>query len=307
MLRMTEDEIPSIYGHVTYTLDTFPRQIRLESSSICNMACVPCHGHGANNKAVNNAKSMMRTKGRMPMEMFEAAIDEIATWDEPLHEISPTNFGEWFMHPKWYEQGKMIEERLPGTSISFPTTGVLINDQILDRLVSLRALRFVNFSINAFFGETYEHFHGVPATHLPRVRKIVEEFKRRRPDIHVQVSMVYDPITQTEIEKQLFQTYWAPITDVAINATSYCDHPSRRPDPPVVIPCRSVFDGLVVFSDGRVGTGCCFDADAELVVGHFPEQSLLEIWRGEPLKKLAETHNSGKRADLRLCKGCSFA
>ena len=34
-------------GNVRYTLAEYPRQVRIESSSFCNSACVYCHFHGS--------------------------------------------------------------------------------------------------------------------------------------------------------------------------------------------------------------------------------------------------------------------
>ena len=94
---------------------------------------------------------------------------------------------------------------------------------------------------------------------------------------------------------------------VSVSPASYARNPLRQPLAPVSQSCRSVFDGLVVFSDGRVGTGCCFDADAELVVGKVPDQKLLDIWDGAPLRRLADLHNSGQRTEIGICQGCTFA
>ena len=306
---MSDGQAPSVKDFLRHGFDPYPRQIRIESSSACPMSCAPCHFHGGKNPAFPLAKKATRPMARIDHDLFEHLIREIATWPAPLAEIVPTSWGEWFMHPRWHDQGLLIDELLPKTKIALPTTGTLVNDEVLMKLASLKTLKHLNISVNAFFAETYELFHGVPATHLPRIRKWAERFKDMRPDCHLQFSMVYDPVThgQTEIERDLFRAYWQPLGTVEINTTSYASHPGKKLEHPTTLPCRSVFDGLVVAIDGRVGTGCCFDADMELTVGKVPEEKLLDIWNGEKLREYGRVHNEGRRNSIPICSGCSFA
>ena len=111
------------------------------------------------------------------------------------------------------------------------------------------------------------------------------------------------------MEKDLFKEYWATFGSVTVSTVSFAGNPNRGPRVPVTLACRSVVDGLVIFDDGAVSNGCCFNGDnvPELRLGHFPEQGLLDIWRGDRIREIVELHNSGRRQDLPLCKGCTFA
>ncbi len=303
-------------GFLQWEFGEYPRQVRIESSSMCNMKCMMCAGHGDTNPATEKGYilGMSRTKARMPTPLFTHIIEDIASWKQPLYEIVPTNYGEWFMHPEWWTQAQAIDRLLPKTKLVLPTTGVLVTDAVLMKLADLKTLFWLNVSVNAFFADTYERIHNQPASHIPRIRRWVEKFKDMRPDVHLQFSMVYDPIRQgqSEKEKELFQQYWSKRLDgtylgeVTINQMTHVMHgPGAKAM--VTLPCRSMFDGLVIFDDGRVGTGCCFDADAELVVGKVPGTKLLDIWRGEKLRAYGRLHNEGRRNEIGICSGCSFA
>ena len=290
------------YPQIQYVLPAYPRQVRLETSSFCSNHCTFCSAHG-------DFKPLLRKKGKMSWEMYQAAIDDIAGWETPLHELVPNNFGEIPLHKDWVKMLHYCSEKLPRTRIHVVTTGTLFTPERLELLAQVPTLKYVNFSINAFFVETWTRILGVPEKYMRVAVNAVHILRDRRPDVEVNVSMVHDPDRITEAEKDLFKTYWSQFGPVSVSTVSFAGNPGHVPDPPVTLSCRSIFDGLVVFDQGDVGTGCCFsgDAEKELLIGRFPEESLMEIWRGDKLRALAKLHNDGRRAELGFCKTCTFA
>ncbi|MDZ4263749.1 MAG: SPASM domain-containing protein [Pseudomonadota bacterium] len=288
------------YSQVQHQLPEYPRQVRIETASMCPMACPFCHAFG-------DFKPLTRAKGRMSKELYTAILDDIAAWPKPPEEIVPTNFGELAMNPHWEWMLHELSRKIPGSRIHLVTTGIWLNQTNLEKLALVPNLKYVNFSVNAFFGETWARVHGQPAKHMPAVVRAVHEFRDRRPDVEVNVSMVQDPDITTDLEKDLFLNYWAPFGPVTVSPASYAGNPKHQPDPPVSLSCRSIIDGLVISDQGVVGTGCCFDGSLELAIGKFPEESLLAIWKGEKLKGLVDLHNSGRRADIPLCRTCTFS
>lgn len=290
------------YNLVQYQLPEFPRQVRIETSSFCNAGCDFCHAHGS-------FKPMDRKKGRMTPALFSAILDDIASWPKPLKELVPTGWGEVFLNREWPWMLQEISRRLPKTGIQIVTTGTLLTDDAIEKLALVPTLRGCNISINAFFEETWTRIHKLPPKAMLMAVNAVHKLRDRRPDVDVNVSMVHSPELQTEMEKDLFKEYWSQFGSTTVSIASYAGNPDRVPDPPVTLSCRSVFDGLFVLDSGLVGTGCCFwNGDAEeLAIGHFPEESLLQIWNGDKLKRLGELHNGGRRSEIPICKGCSFA
>lgn len=301
-------EIPSYAGHIRYMLAPFPRQGRVEIAHRCPNHCPWCHDFGGSNPVVPGGRTGKRPAAVMPLGVIETLLQEIASWPRPLVELTYNNYSELWTHPQWPEALRLVDKYLPKTKFVLVTTGTMLTEKALDEIVAMKTLKHVNFSVNAFFQETYERIHGVSAKPLTWLPARVESLRNRRPDIRVIVSMVYDTTLVTEIERELFASFWSPRAhSVYIAQPSYAGSPLRAPVEPVTLPCRSVFDGLVIIPDGRVLTGCCFDADAELEVGHWPEEKLLDIWKGDKLKAIAETHNSGRRTEIALCKSCTFA
>lgn len=291
------------FSQVQHQLTEVPRQVRIETAARCTMKCTWCHAWG-------DFSPMQRAPGFMDVGLFDQIIDDIAVWPQPLRELVPTVWGELFLHPKWAWMLQRIGERLPKTRLHLVTTGLaLAKPDNLERLAQAPTLKYLNVSLNAFFGETWQRIHQVPAKHMLGVVQAVHAFRDRRPDVTVNVSMVQDPDITTELEADLFLRYWEQFGQASVSSVSFAGHPRHVPDPPVTLSCRSVVDGLVVLNTGLVGTGCCFwNGDApELAIGHFPEEGLLAIWKGTKLRSLVETHNSGRRSEIKLCSGCTFA
>jgi len=70
-------------------------------------------------------------------------------------------------------------------------------------------------------------------------------------------------------------------------------------------PCYWLYDGPIVFADGKVGLCGCrdFNADSELVIGDIREKSLLDLWRSEKTTRLREKFLSGDFPAI--CAKCS--
>ena len=286
---------------VRYELPEFPRQVKVETARACSAACPWCHLWGR-----DEVKTPMTF---MDMGLVEKLLDDIASWAKPLKEIVPTNYGELLMNKRWVEILQMMARKLPKTEIALVTTGILLNPENLEKLALIPTLAYCNFSINSFFAETWERQHRRPGKLMLGAVQAVHNLRDRRPDVRFNVSMVYDPEIVTELERDLFLEYWTSFGQVTVSPRSSAGWPGRAPKIPVTLPCRSIFDGLTVFDQGEVGAACCFDGlkEPSLNLGRFPQDKLLDIWRGEKLKTLTATHNSGRRPGLPLCKVCTFA
>src|SRR6185436_11116555 len=53
-------------------------------------------------------------------------------------------------------------------------------------------------------------------------------------------------------------------------------------------PCRLLYSGLMIYSNGNVGACSCrdFEASSELILGNVADQSMDEMWNGEKLASI---------------------
>lgn len=67
--------------------------------------------------------------------------------------------------------------------------------------------------------------------------------------------------------------------------------------------CSVLWRSIMVNADGTI-VPCCYDFSAELPLGHYPEQSIREVWDGDAVQQLRHTILTD-RMSLRPCSTCS--
>lgn len=70
-------------------------------------------------------------------------------------------------------------------------------------------------------------------------------------------------------------------------------------------PCYWLYDGPIIFADGKVGLCGCrdFNADSELIIGNISEDSLWNLWRSEKTSGLRKRFSNADFPDI--CRKCS--
>ena len=277
---------------VTYTIPEYPNQVRLDTTTKCQAHCLSCHRH------------LSQRQGEMSIEYIDKILQDISTWKEPLHEIVPVNYGEFFMRTDWALILGMMAKKLPKTTIVLPTNGILIDDAVVDILCGISTLRIINFSINALFDETYEAFTGVEAQALRSMEKAIKKIKLLRPNIWLVASMVFDPEYQTDLERDNFYLYWKQFAFVQIIAAASAGR-GKPIHSPVKLPCRSIFSDIVIGYDGKISL-CCWDSRFSLDLGYYSGK-VLDNWHSPQVTELRRLHNEHRRAEIKLCSECTFA
>jgi radical SAM protein with 4Fe4S-binding SPASM domain len=241
----------------------------------------------------------------MDIELIKKIVEDISHWQTPLTEIVPVNYGEFFAHSHWAMILKMIEKKLPQTQITIPTNGLFFDFALIRTLCDISTVKILNFSINAFFEDTYRNFMGFNPNNIENIEKSIRQIHAWRPDIRLAVSMVFDPEYQTDLERDKFIEYWKDKAVVSIMPAASCGRPSKKVLNPVKTPCRSLFSDLVVGYDGKLSS-CCFDPNFSIYLGEY-SGNLLKDWNNEQLTWLRKIHNEHKRDGIKICANCTFA
>lgn len=276
---------------ITYETPAQPRQLRLDTETRCNATCLSCH------------RFLSNRKGEMSFELIGEILDDVSRWPEPLTEIIPVNYGEFFMRPDWLAILKVIAHKLPKTQIVIPTNGLLLDDAKIDALCTIPTVKLINFSINAFFEETYEAFMGCKAD-FERLEQSMKLIKVMRPDITLWASMVSDPEFSTDLERDKFIQRWNPFAHPQILPAASAGR-GKQIWNAVELPCRSIFSDMVIGFDRKISS-CCFDAGFTLDLGYY-DGDLLRNWWSKEMVSFREVHNEHRREEIALCKNCTFA
>jgi radical SAM protein with 4Fe4S-binding SPASM domain len=67
--------------------------------------------------------------------------------------------------------------------------------------------------------------------------------------------------------------------------------------------CFRMWSSCVITWDGKV-VPCCFDKNADHVLGDLSEQSFSEIWNGEPYRSFRKKLHTGRKS-LEICRNCT--
>ena len=236
----------------------------------------------------------------MPMPMVRDILADVARWPQPLQEIVPVNYGEVFLYPDYETLLRLICTMLPQTPMVIPTNGVLMDVELL---ASLPTLSIVNVSINAAFPETYRAFMGLEPD-FEGLEKKIRKLRILAPRVTTWVSFVFDPLYQSDLERDEFIKRWSPIATPQILPAASSNRPDKRPLIPRLRPCRSIFSDIVVGFDGKL-TSCCFDPNMNLELSSY-SGDLLKDWRNPQLEELRHLHNEGRRQEVELCQGCTY-
>ena len=278
---------------VTYITPQYPRQLRIDSTTKCNASCLSCH------------RFLTKRSGEIPWALINTILSDISKWANPLIEIVPVNYGEFFLHQDWYDILKAINMKLPRTQIVIPTNGSLFDDWTVEKLARIENQMIINFSINAYYQETYEKFTGLPYQTTEKITKAIVLLRAMKPTIRVHISMVFDPTYSTDYERDEFIKHWSRFGQVNILPAASAMRPDKESVIPVRIPCRSIFSDIVIGYDRRLSS-CCFDSDFSISLGNY-SGNLLTDWQNEYLEKLRKAHNEHHRDKYALCSRCTFA
>ena len=241
----------------------------------------------------------------MTSDLITEILDDVSRWEEPLEEIVPVNYGEFFCRGDWLWILKAISQKLPQTMIVLPTNGSLINDEVIKELADIKTIKIINFSVNAFFEETYKSFTGLNPKNLDNIKETMQKLKVIRPDIFLVASMVFDPMYQTDLERDNFCEYWKQYAFPQIIAAASARRPEKKACISNITPCRSIFSDIVIGYDRKLSS-CCFDAGMILDLGSYTGD-LKKDWHNTKLTELRNIHNEHRRQEIDLCKECSFS
>ena len=277
---------------IGYSTSLQPRQMRLDSITKCNAKCLSCH------------RFKSERQGEMSSELLNEILDDVSKWQRPLTEIIPVNYGEFFLREDWYDNLVKINTKLPATQIVIPTNGTQFNDETIDKICRIPSVRIINFSVNAYFAETYKNFTGLPPENIDKIRRAVARLRILRPDITLWASMVFNPQYQTDLERDLFINYWAGWAVPQILPAASANRNGKLVHP-VKLPCRSIFSDFVIGYDGKLSS-CCFDSNFSIDLNYY-SGDILKDWHNSELENLRKLHNTGRRTEVDLCEHCTFA
>ena len=284
-----------------------PWEVYVQVSRRCNLRCAMC-GHGV----------WQSNSGFMEQTVFDRVLTECRA-----NGIGKLNIlagqGEPLLHPRIFA---MLDQAVAaGFETHIVTNGTPLTPERAERLGRL-GLASIQFSFAGWDKASYERVY-VGARFeqvLANLLALQSATRGTRTAFFVKAVVAGDDWAEVSRRTRAFlaeQDVEAVFTVAANNfgGTVQCGrfHPrwgvwSLKPlDHQRRMPCRIMLNAVGVFCDGTVTACGCYDANAELKIGHILEQGLAEIRRGPAFRRILDSFRSGELGSLPLCRACDDA
>jgi sulfatase maturation enzyme AslB (radical SAM superfamily) len=265
--------------------------VHLDTISYCNSKCIFCMYH-----------NMQREKKKISWALFKKVVDEIGTWDAET-DVMPHHYGEFFLQPKWFTLLRYIGDNAPNAHLAIATNGSRLDNDAIDKLLSIQNLKSITFSVYAYFPATYKKLIGLPIDTLKKLENAIERISQERKDVEIVIG--YSPQLLEPHELQLFSEYWSGKKAILLpHIITFNHNIINVTDLSCNKICPNLFEELMVLNNGVV-SGCCFDAEGEIFLGNAYDSTLLNIWHGEKIRHFRDLHLQFRRSEISICKSCS--
>lgn len=295
--------VPIVFGS--------PISLSIEPTNICNLRCPECP---------SGAGKLTRAKGMLTMEDFKKIIDQF--YKRGLY-LQLFFQGEPYLNKNLHEMIKYAQKRKIYVSIS--SNGLLFNENNFDNVLENAPDKLI-FSVDGLDQPTYEFYRrggefSVVDKAIRQIARIKKEKKLKKPFIEFQF------IAMKNNERQIIETFKyakeAGADKRVIKSMQVYSYESAIENLPsnkkyhrynlnngkieikggVKNGCFSVWRTSVITWDGKV-VPCCYDKDADNILGDIKSNLLAEIWKGGKYRKFRKIILKRKKS-INICQNCA--
>ncbi|MBX2899763.1 MAG: SPASM domain-containing protein [Cyclobacteriaceae bacterium] len=289
-----------------------PTSIAIEPTTSCNLRCPECP---------SGLRSFTRPTGMLQAELFKKVIDELAP---TLSYLTFYFQGEPYLHPQFIDLVGYASKKNIYTATS--TNAHYLTDAMARKTVESGLDRLI-ISIDGTTQETYQAYRvgGRLDKVLEGARNIIRwkrELKSITPFVVFQFLVVRPNEHQVEAVHQLAREIGAD--QVALKTAQIYDYAmgsdlipttekyaryKQNADGTYSIKnklenhCWKMWQSCVITWDGKV-VPCCFDKDAQYVMGDLQTESFKKIWQGPKYREFRASLLRS-RSEIEMCKNCT--
>jgi pyruvate-formate lyase-activating enzyme len=188
------------YGFGGRLAASFPSQILMDITEICNLACVHCPHPSFKESAHYGARHLDR-------QLNEKMVEEVRQHGQGVTQyIRYASNGEPLVHPHAYD---MLDEAVKhsGVYVTLTTNGTIMNEARTTRLLDA-GVHMIDISIDAFRPETYARIRRNGKLHITRgnVLRLIQWARESRAATKIVVSFVEQAENAAETDD--FERFW---------------------------------------------------------------------------------------------------
>jgi radical SAM protein with 4Fe4S-binding SPASM domain len=297
----------STLTHKPYT-SGMPVSIGIELTNLCNLKCPECS---------SGSGIMKRERGFLKEELYEKIVSEAGRF---FYNINLYFQGEPMMHPGFFKFVESSEK----SKITVSTNGHFLSEDNCSRLVTSGISKLI-VSLDSMDSETYSKYRvgGDFDKVIEGIRNVSGEILKTGSSMKLEIQFLVNRYNEFQIpDLKRFSTEvhsslklksmqiinqektedWMPVNEKfrrysKNNEGEYIRKNSLRNS------CFRLWMNPVITWDGKV-LPCCFDKDADHIMGDLKESSLLEIWHGEKFKAFRNSVLKERR-NIEICHNCT--
>lgn len=270
----------------------YPQNVVIEPTNACNLRCRMCSewGEGVTNR---------RDVGFIPRDIWMTALDEMGAWPVTVN-LHLTGSGEPLLHPEFLDILKYAKDK-GNISVGFLCNATLLNSVMAESVVGLKVDQ-VGFSVDGAQREIFEYYR--KGAVLSEVEENIERLLVLRDADTPRVYL--NMVAHEEADIGLMVERWKGKVDtIQVSVKRPADRGVNRR---IVLkqPCPSLDQTLVMGWSGHVVL-CCYAGSvdyAKYLIGRFPEETIRDIWRSEPMNRARMFHSMGRSDEIDLCSNC---
>lgn len=291
------------YGFYGRLKEQFPSQIIVDTTEVCNLACIHCP-HAQYNKL------NILDKNFLDVELNAKMVDEVKKYGTVnTQQIRYTANGEPLMHPKIFEILKYAVDN-SGVFVSITTNGVLLNDSNIIKILNT-GVNLIDISIDAYLDETYFKIRKNGQLEVTRnnVLNLLKMKRKLFKDTKIIVSFVEQELNRKEVED--FKDYWEKqgVDYVVIRRLHSAGGANENIASDIKEinanrkPCVYLWERICLNAKGYLSY-CpnCWNGKADII--NYKENSIYEIWSGEFYKKLRCCSINNNLSEFEFCNNC---
>jgi radical SAM protein with 4Fe4S-binding SPASM domain len=295
----------SITGRVT--IMGMPLSISMELTNNCNLACPECS---------SGSGLMKRERGYMTTELFNRVVKELRPY---LFNINLYFQGEPMLHPSFFSFVR--DSKNLHTVVS--TNGHFLTCGNADKIVRSGLGKLI-ISLDGMDQEIYSAYrrNGSVSTVIEGIRNIADAKKRFASSLKLEIQFLVNKLNENQIPqvKALANKFKASLSLKSMQIIKKEDIGNWLPsigkysryklkDGEYIIKnslpdrCARLWFNPVITWEGNV-IPCCFDKNAEFVMGNLNNDSFREIWNGPKYQIFRKSILTGRHM-IEICRNCT--
>ncbi len=296
-LRLSKIAWHYLRGHIT--LPYLPIRLWVEPSSYCNLRCIMCP----------QSFSRPHLKGYMEWDLYKKIIDEARDF---VYDINLHHTGEATLNKKLPDM--IAYAKSAGIYTRLHTNGTLLTESLSEALID-SGLDLISFSFDGFDKETYESIRirarfEKTLTNILTFLEIKKKKGKKLPYTILEVIHLNEKLSPKSPQRWAFQKKFdgLPLDEFIVKEPH--NWAGKYPKSGYAVghvfsPCTFPWYALVIHWDGRVAP-CPQDFYCDLQVGHVADQTIRDIWNGEPLRVLREAMRKRDCSNIIPCQDCDM-